>query len=306
MNKSNKNRSALVIGGSGLLGRGVARELCGTGWTVVLLSRGNQMIPKDLENREWLFADRSKEDTLREAVGTRSFDLVIDCAAYSLTDVQVVYGCMRGRVGHYFFIGTDFVHDSADLTNFPLGEDAPKIKGLPYATGKLEAENFLLGNASDEGFPVTILRPPHILGEGRPAGCDPLAGGRDSALPERLRSGEILPLIIGGQFLIQPVWSREVGRIVDHLFARPETFGSILNCAGGEVVTVRRYYQILAECLGVESAFRSVSLEDFIEGDPGKAHIARHRIYSLERLRSLGYQPHLSLREAMVETLGGS
>lgn len=306
MNQSTEKRTALIIGGSGLLGRGIARELRDAGWTVTLLTRGRQPVPPDLRDLECLCADRGSAEALRNGIGARSFNLVIDCAAYSLADAEAAVACFSGTVDHYFFIGSDFVYAPTDEATLPVVEDAPKLKNLPYATGKLEAESYLLEQAANRDFPVTLLRPPHILGDGRPLGCDPFAGGRDPALPERLRAGEELPLILGGQFLIQPVWSREVGRIVHHLFVRPETFGRILNCAGDEIVTVRTYYRMVAECLGAEASFRPVSLENFLETQPEKAHIARHRFYSLKGLNDLGYEPHMSLRDAISETLQSS
>lgn len=302
-----KSRSALVIGGSGLLGRGVARELLGHGWDTSILSRGITPLPTDLSTIPHRIADRRDAQAFAAALDELDespFDLVIDCAAYTASDARSSITSLKSQ--HYVFIGTDFVYSPDPAARFPIPEEAPKLSGLPYADGKLAAEDLLLASFRDRKFPVTILRLPHILGDGRTPGCDPAAGGRDPNLTARIQAGESIPLLAGGQFLIQPVWSREVGQALHHLAGRPETFGQIYNLAGPECVTTRHYYEILAELLGSELHFQSVDADEFCRDHPEKSHIARHRIYDTRKIQSTGYVPHLALREAIQETIQSS
>lgn len=297
------SKNALVIGATGLLGRGVAVELLAAGWQVVVISRGHNAIPAELAGHEHLIADRCNSASMSAAMAGRMFDVIVDCAAYTAEDARVGIENFAGRTRHYFFISTDFVYAPDPATQFPVNEDAPKLNGLPYATGKLEAEAILLEAFRNNSLPLTILRPPHILGAGRAPGCDPIAGGRDARLVKRLREGEVIPLLAEGQFLIQPVWSREIGRAVAALAGKSHTMGAILNTAGSECVTVRHYYEILAELIGVPLNVWSVNLEEFCRESPEKAHLARHRIYDTGRLKEAGYTPSQSLRTAMSETL---
>lgn len=295
--------SALIIGGTGLLGRGIAVELVAAGWNVTILSRGKVAVPDELASLTLLTADRGVSGALGDAIRKQTFDVVVDCAAYTAEDVREVVRTFEGRVGHYFFIGTDFVYAPDSAARFPLTEDAPKLSGLPYADGKLAAEKFLLEQFNATGFPVTVLRPPHILGAGRALGCDPVAGGRDAKLLERLRAGETIRLLVDGQFLIQPVWSREVGRAIHALTHKATVHGAAMNIAGPDSVTVRHYYEMVAELIGVEIQFSGEGVESFCHKYPDKAHIARHRIYDLGRLRAAGYDSQLCLRHSMSETV---
>jgi nucleoside-diphosphate-sugar epimerase len=169
-------QTALIIGGTGLLGRGIAREFLGAGKRLALLTRGQTPVPAGLEDCEFLHADREKPGEMEKVLGQRTFDVVVDCAVYERADAEQAVRQFSGRTAHYWFIGTDFVYAPVPDARFPVHEDAPKLETLPYAAGKLAAEGVLQQAHADDAFPVTILRPPHILGDGRPAGCDPSAG----------------------------------------------------------------------------------------------------------------------------------
>ena len=298
------SKTALVIGATGLLGRGVAAELLSQSWRVVAVSRGRKIIPENPHIEESVILDRSDPAALNGAFAGRRFDLVVDCAAYTAEHAKGAIDVFAGTTGHYFFISTDFVYAPAADATFPISEDAVKNVSLPYSVGKLEAESLLLERCRLGGFPVTILRPPHILGAGNAPGCDPAAGGRDPTLPVRLLAGEAIPLLADGQFLIQPVWSREIGRMIGALAGLSKASGGIFNAPGSECVTIRRYYDLLADILGVPLSICPVASDEFCRTHPDKAHIARHRIYDLSALAALGISPSLSLKDALSETIG--
>lgn len=296
--------TALIIGGTGLLGRGVAGELKEAGWKVTLLSRGRLPRPPELAACEHLVRDRPRGNGLDDILSERSFDLVVDCAVFTENEARAAVEDFQNRTRHYFFISTDFVYAPDPAATFPVTEENATQNDLAYAQGKRKAEAVFRTAAGATGFPVTLLRPPHIIGAGRPLGCDPMAGGRDPRLPERLRTGETLPLLLGGVFLIQPVWSREVGRAIAALNGRPAALGKTLHCAGAHAITVRRYYELVAQQVGGQLNIRPVSLEEFFETHPEQTHLARHRIYDLSRLREAGYQPSCPLESGLQEALG--
>ncbi len=296
-------KTALVIGGTGLLGRGVADELQAAGWAVSILSRGQKELPAHLSSCELISADRGQPGALDEAIGERPFDLVVDCAAYNRKDAEGAVKVFNGKVSHYWFISTDFVYAADPAARFPTTENATTQTDMPYAANKLEAEAYLLHAAQNEAFPVTILRPPHILGAGRPAGCDPAADGRDTQLLARIRKGEEIPLLGRGSFLIQPVWSRDIGECVHQLYRQPDTIGQVFNIAGKECVTVLHYYQMVADLEQLTLRIKTVCPESYGQEFPSKAHVLRHRIYNTEKLQQAGFSPKTSLLDALKETL---
>ncbi len=296
-------KQALVIGGTGFLGAAIVRELRGAGWTVSALARGRQ--PNPFADVPLIAADRSQLGELARATRGQDYDLVVDCAAFQEADALAAIEAFSGRVGQYVFVSTDFVYAASEKAILPIPEDAPKQGDLPYAAGKTACEAALIQAWESRQFPCTVLRPPHILGAGRPLGCDPLAM-RDPQLLDRMRAGQALRLLAEGQLLIQPVWNREVGVAIAHLAAderREQSFGQIFNIAGPGGITTRRYYEIIAEFLGVPLRFDSVSLDEFARSSPDKAHMVRHRLYDLGRLAAAtGYRPRFAVEDAIHET----
>lgn len=291
-------RKALVIGGAGFLGAGIVQELCRANFEPVVLGRGNKPAPADVP---FVQADRHDLDEMK-AIARRGWDVVVDCAAFGRTDVAGAIEDFEGRAGHYILISSDFVYAARPEHRDPIDEDAPKQQVQPYGRGKLDCERVLLAEWERDHFPVTVLRPPHILGHGKPLGCE-FGQMRDVHLLEHLRTGKGLVLTEGGGLLVQPVWHREVGRCIAHIAGMHSAFGGVFNIAGGECVPTRQYYQIIADLMDVELRFDSISLAETALRKPDIAPVAGHRAYDLGRLRAAtGYAPQLCLREAIAET----
>ena len=295
--------SALVIGGAGFLGTGIVRELVAAGWHVTALGRGNKRMLVD--GVPLLRADRAHPGALGAALEDKRFDLVVDCAAYKEADAEEAVATFAGKTAHYVFISTDFVYSPGIEGPFPIKESAPKEERLAYGTGKLACEAVLRRAYERQGFPATALRPPHIMGAGKELGGGTVQG-RDTQLLRRLRAGEAegITLLDAGQLLIQPVWNREVGTCIAHIAGNARSFGEVFNCTGPDCVTTRRYYQLIADRLGVPLKTTSMDTGEYLQKWPDKAPFARHRIYDLSHLaETTGYRPRWRLEDAIGETV---
>src|SRR5688572_9211598 len=171
--------SALVIGGAGFLGTGIVRELVAAGWHVTALGRGNK--PLLVDGVSFVRADRATPGALAKSLEGRTFELVVDCAAYKGPDAADAIDTFAGKTSHYVFISTDFVYSPRIEGPFPIKEDAPKDAMLPYATGKLACEALLTRAWNERKLPFTTLRPPHIMGAGNVLGSGTVQG-RDKSL----------------------------------------------------------------------------------------------------------------------------
>jgi nucleoside-diphosphate-sugar epimerase len=289
----------LIIGGNGFLGSAITSHFLAAGHRLTVAARGTRPFPSEAES---IVLDRRQKGALAAAIGGRQFDLVVDCAAYQGDDIDDLASALGGRIGHYVFISTDFVYAS-DIDAFPIREDAPKDSVSPYAVGKLACEARLDELHRQRAFPYSVLRPPHIIGAGKELGTGTVQG-RDKSLLQSMRAGTGLTLIAEGELIIQPVWNRQVAAAIGAIALKPATFGRIFNMMGPEAVTTRRYYQMVADILGVELRYDSVPLAQYRSEFPGKRAFARHRIYDLSRLRDLAdHRPAPQLREALVETV---
>jgi nucleoside-diphosphate-sugar epimerase len=200
-------------------------------------------------------------------------------------------------------ISTDFVY-GGEPRRLPLTEDAPSVALNDYGRNKRACEELLLRESPARGLRVTALRPPHILGAGSQLGSGSLQG-RDPMLFDRLRQGAPVVLLDGGALLIQPVSATDVARAALAALAKPkETAGAIYTVAGPDGVTTRRYYEIVAEILGVGVHVLSLPSRLYVADHPDRAPFAQHRLYSTAALtQATGFSPSITLEAMLRETI---
>lgn len=160
--------TALVIGGSGQIGRAAVPALLADGWDVRVLARHTA----DVGDARLVRGDRADPDALDEALAG-GVDVVVDVVAYD--DRQAAPLVARAdRIGsavvvssaavYVDAVGNGFETDELGAFPVPLGEDQPTVapgRGS-YAAGKVALEQAWAASS----VPTTILRPGAIHGPG--------------------------------------------------------------------------------------------------------------------------------------------
>lgn len=287
----------LVLGGSGFLSRVVAEELLAAGHTVSAVTRGNRPLPEGVTA---LQGDRKNAESLLPLLEGRPFDAVVDCLCYTPSDAALSLRAFAGRVRRYVMISTDFVYGAQRV--LPMDEDTPRKALSLYGRDKAACEDLFFGACQEEGFPVVVLRPPHIMGAGGQLGSGSLQG-RDPMLLDRLRQGAPIPLLDGGTLLIQPVLHRDIARACLAVLDKDATVGHAYNVMGPDCVTTREYYDLIAATVGAESPeYLSLPSAEYVRAYPDRAPFAYHRAYSTERLaRDTGFRAQTTLQHAIFE-----
>jgi nucleoside-diphosphate-sugar epimerase len=166
---------AVLIGGTGMIGRAAARALAADGWEVVAVSRSGTL-PEGLAalGVESLVADRENDAELRAALGAGA-DVVFDSVAMNREHGVQLNG-LEGLVGSLVVISTASVYaDDEGRALDGEGGDPPQLPvpiletqrtaepgDATYSTQKAELEQTLL-----EGpLPATLIRACAIHGEG--------------------------------------------------------------------------------------------------------------------------------------------
>jgi nucleoside-diphosphate-sugar epimerase len=165
---------AVLIGGSGMIGRAAARALAGDGWEVVAVSRSGTL-PDGLAELgvKAASADRADDTQLRAVIGEGA-DVVLDTVAYTGEHGEQL-NALEGLVGSLVVISSASVY--ADDEGRALdGESESPLLPVPipetqrtaepgdatYSTRKAELERTLL-----EGpLPATLVRACAIHGPG--------------------------------------------------------------------------------------------------------------------------------------------
>jgi nucleoside-diphosphate-sugar epimerase len=171
---------ALVVGGTGMIGRATAGRLLAAGWRVDLTGRNPTRMPAGIAaaGGRFVAADRDDPDQLLAALGDGA-DLLVDCICYTAADATRLLPLVR-EAGSTVMISSKAVYvdgaghhsNSATAPHFdgPILEtqptmdpgDADYTTREGYGANKVAAEQVLL----DSGRPVTVLRPSKIHGAG--------------------------------------------------------------------------------------------------------------------------------------------
>ena len=274
----------LTIGGSGFVSGTLARVARDAGHDVWTVTRGERPVPEGVTA---LTADRKDPAAFAEVIegAGAEWDLAVDCIGYQAEDARQDIEVLGPRVGHLVFISTDFVFDPKRRA-FPQPFDNPYFLPDGYGGGKRACEEELL--AADTGDMLwTVLRPCHIYGPGSELGCLP-EHGRDADLIERMRAGETLRLVGGGHFLQQPIFARDLAELCLSVHGCDLAHRGIYCSVGPDIIESRRYYEIIADVLGVELSVEEVPVGETLAEHPEWKSFLCHRIYDLTPLRLAG------------------
>jgi nucleoside-diphosphate-sugar epimerase len=148
----------LFIGGTGNLSATCADRLYRQGHSIFVLSRGHSPVPGQYTA---LTADRNDIDQVRRSTAGYRIDAVVNFLGYTPKDLEIDFNVFNGRIRQYLFISSATVyakpHRSLPITeNTPLGNPFSE-----YARNKQACEKWLNERYSQDGFPVTIIRPSH-------------------------------------------------------------------------------------------------------------------------------------------------
>ena len=173
-------RRALVLGGTGLVGRAIALRLARAGWHVDVTGRDAANMPDDLRAAgvEFIRADSHDASQVAAAFGCGA-DLLVDCVMYTAEDARRLLPFARDATSTVMisskavYVDAAGNHSNSDdppRYDGPIRETQPTLAPLDidyrsregYGANKVAAEQVML----DSGLPVSILRPSKIHGRG--------------------------------------------------------------------------------------------------------------------------------------------
>lgn len=170
-------KTAFVLGGTGFVGRHIARRLANSGWDVTIGARGETIVPSDVADLKHVAVDRSDDSQFGEALGG-GFDVLVDVIPYEIRDGEQLVALKR-LVGSVIAISTASVYgddagntldeatSEADFPRFPIpireGQRRAEPSDKTYSTKKVAIEDILLGQ---KDLPATVIRPCAIYGPG--------------------------------------------------------------------------------------------------------------------------------------------
>ena len=151
----------LFLGGTGIISSACSWAAVEQGIDVSVLTRGqtsHRPLPPEVHV---LAADVNDPGSIREAIGERCFDAVVDWLAFTPREVRDRTDLFRGRTGQYVFISSASAYQTPPA-RLPITESTPLRNPFwEYSRNKIACEDLLVSLYRDEGYPVTVVRPSH-------------------------------------------------------------------------------------------------------------------------------------------------
>jgi nucleoside-diphosphate-sugar epimerase len=155
---------ALFIGGTGLISTAVSHLAVERGIELYLLNRGRrgEFFPEGAESIVADFADR---DSVRKALGSMEFDVVVDWIAFTPDQVESDLALFEGRTGQYIFISSASAYQKPP-SHWLVTESTPLANPYwQYSRDKIACEDVLNRAYRERRFPATIVRPSLTYGD---------------------------------------------------------------------------------------------------------------------------------------------
>ena len=254
---SSQNKTALVIGGTGFIGRALSDKLAQEGYDVRIYSRSAAAASMFRDGRRSCVKGslKSKQDLIAAMSGV---DCVFHLAratettwqGYLENDVAVtkLIGecCIEAGVRRLIYTGTIDSYD-ASRADRPITEETPFDPNLEqrnlYARSKAACEDALKELAAASGLPLVIARPGIVIGRGGPLQHWGIAMWRGSTVCKLWGDGKnVMPFVL-------------VDDVADGLVQiaqKPDIDGASYNLIGDPLMSAVDYLDAVGKANGVQ------------------------------------------------------
>lgn len=235
----------LFIGGTGIISSACAARAVAAGIDLTILNRGHTAARPLPAGAEVLQADIRDPESIRGALGDRSFDVVADFVAFVPRHVRTDLDLFAGRTGQYVFISSASAYQTPPA-RLPVVESTPlRNPEWQYSRDKIACEDLLVAAYRDTGFPATIVRPSHTYDRT----AVPLPGGWTTV--ERMRRGKPVVVPGDGTSLWTLTHHTDFAKAFVGLLGNPRAIGDSFHITSDEVLTWRQIYEAMATAAGV-------------------------------------------------------
>ena len=252
----------LFIGGSGVISSACSRVAVDSGIELFVLNRGRSSVRPLPPGVNMLRGDIREPGSVRDELGDRQFDAVVDWVAFTPEHVRADIELFRGRTGQYVFISSASAYQTPPA-RMPVTESTPlRNPYWQYSRDKIACEDTLVAAYRAEGFPATIVRPSHTY---------------DRTLVPFHGGWTVLGRMLAGQPVIVPgdgtsLWTMthhdDFARAFVPLLGHPRTLGEAIHITSDDVLTWNQIAETLAAALGVTAHLVHVPSDAIAAEDP--------------------------------------
>ena len=254
----------LIIGGTGLISRGIVKHLLARGAEVTVFNRGRRAEPPLPADVRTVVGDRDDGAALTAAAGG-GFDVVIDMVCFRPEQAAAAVATFAGRCQQYIFCSTVCTYGVGVPPGVFVDESFPQAPISDYGRNKVAAERSFLDAHAAGTFATTIVRPSHTYGPGHPL-IDNLEF--DAVAWDRIDRG--LPVLCAGDGLGLWVSTHrdDCGKLFAHAALNPATYGNAYNATRPHHTTWSEYYRLASAALGREAKLIYMPRDWIVRHDP--------------------------------------
>ncbi len=282
---------ALVLGGTGFIGRRLVEQLLSTGDEVTMVTSGKTANPFGSKVAT-ITADRFSRESMMDAFADNTyFDVTFDTIGYRSMDIKNSLDALEDRTGKYVYISSAAVYtgdkevvSEEDFDPYGIEDKKPGLE-RSYSEGKQQSEAYLVKNAS---IPYAMVRYPIVIGYD------------DSTMRFQDHVSRILN---HEEFHIQDsegsrnyAWVEDAGKFLAWL-GLPGNDG-IYNAASPDAMTASDFVAKMAEALGTTASI--VRGPDGVDSSYAYPH---GRILSVKKAEEKGFRFHTSSEWIGIESI---
>lgn len=258
----------LFIGGTGNISSACSRLALQQGMDLYHMNRGHKsstLTQQELQHITRLQADVRDPDSVRDALGNLSFDVVVNWIAFTPEHVRQDINIFGGRVGQYIFISSASAYEKPMKSPF-ITESTPVFNPFwEYSQNKADAERVLTDAYQQQGFPATIVRPSHTYSDGW---FPSVFGAHDFTVPQRILDGRQLVVHGDGTSLWVLTHADDFARGFNGLLGHPAAIGESIHITSDELLSWNQIYGTIAAALGAEAQLVHMPSRFIADCDP--------------------------------------
>jgi nucleoside-diphosphate-sugar epimerase len=295
--------NVLFIGGTGTISSACAKVCVDQGIDLTLLLRGTRdhRVP---DKATVIHGDiKQYPAQVRDLLGMREWDCVVDWVAYDEQDVMRDVELFRGRTKRFFFISSTSAYQKP-LPSPWVTESTPiGNRYWSYADKKARCERLFLKYRDSEGFPVVIVRPGAVYAEFTlPTGI----AGWGYGLVKRLREGKPVLVHGDGTGWWTLTFNEDFAGAFVPLLGLESVAGETIHIVSGEVHSWLQIYDMIGETFGMAPSyvFASADLIGRYDAELGATLLgdkSHSYWFDISRLRTFvpSFTARVSLRQGL-------
>lgn len=233
----------LFIGGSGVISSACSQLATERGIELFLLNRGEsrRSVP---ESAHILKADIRDKDSVQKALGTQTFEAVVNWIAFAPEHLETDLELFRNRTNQYIFISSASAYQTPPV-NLPVTESTPLANPFwQYSRDKIACEERLIKAYREEQFPVTIVRPSHTYDQT----MLPLKGRY--TIIDRMRQGKKVIVHGDGSSLWVLTHNTDFAKGFVGLLGNSRAIGEAFHITSDDLLTWNQIYELAARAAG--------------------------------------------------------